>query len=291
MQEDQDQNQKRNMMIFFVILLAVMLGQSHITKLFSPEQVKPGSQNVTMVPYTSINYGKETTSPAVEVKEEPVRPQAEVKTIQIKAPRVSGTISTKGLKFHDINLNNYTQRYDNDVKVSVFGKDNYFAMSGWGSDDKSLILPDENSCWETESTELTPNSPIVLTWNNGKGLVFTKKISIDDNFVFTIVDDVKNQGNEPVRIKNVSLIYRERKEDKSESMGFYHGPIGYFNKDLHEVDYSDIEKKKEISYQSKGGWFGITDKYWLVSFIPEQNSSYSASYKFINTDTYAVDLA
>lgn len=286
MQEDQDQ--KRNLILFFAISLVIMLGYPYVFKWFSPNQVTTNNQNVTTVSYKTKVYDKEA-SLVNKVQKEEIIPQAEVKTIQINAPRVSGTISTKGLKFNNVNLNDYTRQYDSDDKVSIFGKENYFASSGWKSDDKNLVLPDENSCWETDNTNLTPDSPVVLTWNNGQGLIFTKKISVDNNFVFTIVDDVKNYGVEPVKIKNTSLIYRERKENKSESMGFYHGPIGYFDKNLHEVDYSDIEKKREVSYQSKGGWYGITDKYWLVSFIPEQNSSYSVSYKFVNKDTYAIE--
>ena len=282
MQEDQEQ--KRNVMLFFAISLIVMLGYPYVFKSPMQGQISNQSQNVTTDSYSSQNFDKKLTV----VRKEPI-PQAEAKTIEVRAPRIFGTISTKGLKFSDIKLNDYTKQYDSQEKVSVFGKENYFAASGWKSDDKSLILPDENSCWEADGTKLTPETPVTLVWDNGVGLIFTKKISVDENFVFTITDEVKNYSDESVRLQNTTLIHRELEKNKPESIGFYHGPIGYFDGKLKEVDYEDIEKKKEISYKSKGGWFGITDKYWLVSFIPEHNSSYSVNYKSLGSGNYVIE--
>ncbi len=282
MQEDQEQ--KRNVMLFFVISLVILLGYPYVFRSSVPNQVSVIDHGEIIVPDVL------TDEIQVSSKASPSGIQhAEIKTINVKAPRVSGTLSTKGLIFSDINLNDYTQGYDSFEKVSVFGTGSYFAISGWSSNDKSLVLPDENSCWETNNTELTPDSPVELTWNNGQGLVFTKKISIDDNFVFTITDKVKNCGTAPVNLRNSSLICRELGKNESESIGFYHGPIGYFGGKLKEIGYDDIEKEKEISHQSNGGWFGITDKYWLVSFIPEQNSSYSVKYKSLGNRTYSVE--
>ncbi len=285
MQEDKEQ--KRNVMLFFAISLIVMLGYPYVFKSSKPVQTNNQNPNITTVSYSSQNFDKKSSEEIAPTKRREVS-QAEIKTIQISAPRISGTISTKGLKFSNIDLKDYTQKYDSQEKVSVFGKEDYFATSGWKSDDNSLVLPDENSCWKTDNTKLTPETPVVLTWDNGSGLIFTKKIEVDENFVFTITDKVKNSGINAVRLKNTSLIQRKLVE-KSESMGFYHGPIGYFNEKLREVDYDDIEKEKEVSYESKGGWFGITDKYWLVSFIPEQNASYSVSYKSLGGGIYAVE--
>ncbi len=282
MQEDQEQ--KRNVMLFFAISLIIMLGYPYVFKSSVPSQVNFVNQSEVVVPDVPANSDQASLKTShAEIQ------YAEIKTINIKAPRVSGTLSTKGLIFNDISLNDYTQDYNSSERVSVFGKNNYFAFSGWLSNDKSLILPDENSCWETDSTELAPGSPVELTWNNGHGLVFTKKISIDNNFVFTITDKVKNCGTAPVSLRNYSLIHRELGKNESESIGFYHGPVGYFDGKLKEVSYDDIEKEQEISYQSNGGWFGVTDKYWLVSFIPEQNSSYFAKYKSLGNRTYSVE--
>ena len=280
----EDQEQKRNTMLFFASSLVFMLGYPYVFKSTSPAQIGIVGENISMSSDVSEKY-VERFSP-----ESPADVQkSEIKTIRIRSPRISGVISTQGLRFNNISLSDYTQRYDSPEKVSVLGENNYFAFSGWSSDDKSLVLPNENSLWKTDGSELSPDSPLALTWDNGRGLIFTKKISIDENFVFTITDRVKNYGSEPVRLMNSSVICRELGKDESEAIGFYHGPIGYFNGKLREIGYDDIEKEKEISYQSKGGWFGVTDKYWLVSFIPEQNSAYSVNYKSLGNKSYWIE--
>jgi YidC/Oxa1 family membrane protein insertase len=50
---------------------------------------------------------------------------------------------------------------------------------------------------------------------------------------------------------------------------------------LEEVKYEDISKQKEIHYQTRGGWFGVTDKYWLTAFIPNQQQSYGVTYRHL----------
>lgn len=281
--QEEEQEQKRNMAIFFAISIIIMLGYPYFFKTSSEQKIY-GNQNQSELKISSHQSKKLFVQNArKEISEE------KVETIFIDAPRLSGELSTKGLKFNKITLKDYRQKYDDEKKVSVFNDENYFASSGWAADDSSVIVPDENSCWKASHTKLTPNSPITLTWDNHDGLIFTKTISVDENFVFTISDKVKNYGTESVKLKNTTQIYRELGSKKSESIGFYNGPIGYFNKKLNEVEYEDIEKKNEIKYQSNGGWFGITDKYWLVSFIPEQNSSYSVSYKHLpNQNAYLI---
>lgn len=268
--QEEEQEQRRNVIIFFAISLVIMLGYPYFFKTSN----RPAPQAMIEQNVTSAVANTETYKSLAKIPD-----PKKVETIVIKAPRISGTISTQGVKFNNVILNDYKQKYDNDEKVSVFGKENYFAFSGWASEDPSVILPDENSCWEADQTQLTPSTPVVLTWDNGNGLLFTKEISVDENFVFTISDRVKNYGSDPVKLKSVTKIHREH-ADSSETIGFYNGPIGYFDKKLNEVEYSDIEKKGNISYQTKGGWFGITDKYWLVSFVPEQNSCCNVFYKY-----------
>ena len=58
-----------------------------------------------------------------------------------------------------------------------------------------LALPAGDTLWTAEGQgPLTPNSPITLTYDNGKGLKFTRTISVDDKYMFTIDDKVTNTG-------------------------------------------------------------------------------------------------
>jgi YidC/Oxa1 family membrane protein insertase len=39
--------------------------------------------------------------------------------------------------------------------------------------------------------------PSSLTWANGKGLTFSREISVDEKFLFTVTDSVKNDSAPP----------------------------------------------------------------------------------------------
>ena len=273
-QEQIEKEQRKNLILFFAISILIMVGYQHFFG-------NSGSENQTAVQEKTISADENLNSLRNGNNVAPIiKPiQHEVKNITIDAPRISGNLSSKGIKFHDVVLKNYTTQYDNDVLVSVCKDMECFAEQSWRADDESVILPDETSCWHVDHTELTPNSPVTLTWDNGAGLLFKKIIQVDDNFVFTITDKVKNYGNESRQLQSVSKVCKTTKQIP-ESFGFFNGPIGYFNKQLREIEYKDIEDKKEIEYSSEGGWFGISEKYWLVAFIPEQNSSYDVSYSY-----------
>ena len=62
---------------------------------------------------------------------------------------------------------------------------------------------------------------------------------------------------------------------------------------LLELDYDDLLDKTETK-QSKGGWIGITDKYWLAALIPHQDSEIIGTFKSIiknNKKMYEVNYS
>ena len=79
--------------------------------------------------------------------------------------------------------------------------DAYYAERGFvGSGNEDLALPADDTLWTAESQgPLTPQSPVVLTYDNGKGLKFTRTISVDDKYMFTIDDKVTNTGTSAAR--------------------------------------------------------------------------------------------
>src|SRR5262249_53208065 len=63
---------------------------------------------------------------------------------------------------------------------------------------------------------------------------------------------------------------------------------------LREFDYSKVEKAKDgtIAEDSTGGWLGITDKYWLVTLIPDQKEAIKTRFVHSrpdNRDRYQAD--
>lgn len=275
--------EKRNVILFFAISVLIMVGYPYF---FNSDKPTIANQIVQ----ESIEA---TNSTANQRNVRPVQ-KAEVKSIIINAKNLAGTISTRGAKIDTIYLKKYKENLDDEKTVSVFGnqEDKYFATVGWTSDDKSLILPNESTCWSTSSTSLTEKTPVTLTWDNGNGLIFEKRISVDDNFLITVEDSVKNYGDTNVTLKSCTRINRELTGKFEKAVSFYEGPLGYLNGKLEEISYEDIVKKHEICHSTDGGWFGVTDKYWLVAFIPNQKVKSEVFYRHMaqgNKNLYTVE--
>ena len=123
------------------------------------------------------------------------------------------------------------------------------------------------------------NKPITLEWVSPDGFVFTRIISVDENFMFTIEQKIKNNSN-----KTQSFIPygRINRSGTPKTSGFYilhEGPIAVLNERLIEIDYDDLLDEKSTRNISNGGWLGITDKYWLAAIIPDQKSTIEAGFK------------
>ncbi|MDR2268533.1 MAG: membrane protein insertase YidC [Holosporaceae bacterium] len=278
---EEKNEEKRNMLIFFAVSLLIMLAHQHFfgntapVIQQSPQNTSTPTAEHVMIPSMSSEAPNEASPmPATVAIEEPAR------QIIINTKSLNGSLSTKGVKLETISLKNYMEGLDKPERVSILGnkKNAYYVVSDWYSEDKSIPLPNEDSVWKASSDELSENSPITLTWDNKNGLLFEKHISIDSSFIITIVDRIKNYGDRVVKLQSRLKIHREFLKDPANVWTFYEGPLGYLNGRLEEISYEDIDKKNDVTYDARGGWFGITDKYWLVAFIPSQNANNKVSY-------------
>ena len=212
--------------------------------------------------------------------------------IEVKSPRLLGSISVEGGRIDDIVLADYRETIDPQspriVLLSPQGSKNaYFAEFGWiGATGQ---VPDRNAVWRADGDVLTPEKPVTLSWDNGEGLLFTRRIELDDNYLFTVTQRVENKGFAAVEMLPYSLINRT---NTPETLGFYilhEGLLGVFDGTLTEIDYDDLqeEPKGTESFETTGGWIGITDKYWLVALLPDQQVPINA--RFIHTNSDGVD--
>ena len=221
--------------------------------------------------------------------------------IKIDAPRLQGSISLKGIKIDDLTFKDYKETLDEDDKlVTLFKpgstKGGYFSNFGWikASSDENFDLPNDQTVWSTNSKKITNKKSATFSWTNNQGIQFEQEILVDENYMFTIKQKITNNSNKDISLIPVGKISRT---DTPETLGFFilhEGPIGVVDNVLEEIDYKDLRKNiGPIEYNSKGGWFGITDKYWLATLIPDQNSNVIARYQFYtknNKEKYQVDF-
>jgi YidC/Oxa1 family membrane protein insertase len=289
--------QQRNLIIAVVLSIAILFGFQY----FLPSTKPP-------VPASTQQAGQTSSSVAPSVPTKVVAPAPAARSaalsksprLRISTPRLEGSINLVGARLDDLTLTNYRESTAPDSPlVQLLSPDGtanpYFVDFGWQSVGHGEVkLPDEGTQWKTSDRTLTFDHPVTLTWDNGQGLLFTRKISVDANFMFTVTQSVTNHGAEPVVLASYGRIDRGGKTPVQSNRLLHVGPIGVMNGTLHELSYGDLTADKQTDFKSIGGWFGLTDEYWLVSLIPEQNQPVNVSFARVGRekgDLYQVGFA
>lgn len=205
--------------------------------------------------------------------------------VVIDTPDLKGSLSLVGGRIDDLTLNNYREELDKTSPAIVLlspsgAKDAYFADYGWVAE--GIALPNANTLWTASSTNLTPEHPVTLSWDNGQGLIFQRTYAIDKVYMFTVTQSVINKGDRPVTLFPYGLMSRH---GTPQVTGFYilhEGLLGVFNETLKEVDYDELQDSKAVQTDTTGGWLGITDKYWLVALIPDQKTAVTTRFTYRN---------
>lgn len=70
----------------------------------------------------------------------------------------------------------------------------------------------------------------------------------------------------------------------------HEGLIGVANDELKEIDYSEVQEAKKFAFDSRGGWSGFTDKYWLVALIPLQQDQVKSGYSYLPSKNGQAEL-
>lgn len=206
---------------------------------------------------------------------------AETPRVSIDSPRLRGSIALTGARIDDLTLRDYRRTVkpssENIVLLRPTGSARpYYSEFGWLGRD--VRTPDRKSEWRADRASLAPGRPLTLSWDNGEGLRFEQVIALDENYMFSVTQRVHNSGSAPVTLYPYGLVSRTGRPD---ILGFYilhEGLLGVFDETLKEVDYDDLEPGKPIRQETTGGWLGITDKYWLVALIPNQDATVETSF-------------
>jgi len=205
--------------------------------------------------------------------------------VAIETPRLRGSVALKGGRVDDLLLAGYRETIapssPNITLLSPSGAPHpYYAEFGWvPAQAGGPAVPNGDTLWTASADKLTPQAPLTLSWDNGQGLTFRRRITIDANYMFTVADTVENAGGQPVTLFPYGLVSRH---GTPTTAGFYilhEGLIGVQGGTLQEVGYADLAKAKLREFkQSSGGFIGITDKYWATALVPEQGLAHDGRF-------------
>jgi YidC/Oxa1 family membrane protein insertase len=226
--------------------------------------------------------------------------------LAVSAPAIEGSFNLQGARLDTLVLRDYRETVAKNSPLvqllsPVGGDKPYYVQFGWsaapGADVK---VPNENSLWSATPGPLSPGHPVTLSWDNGAGLLFRLVLGVDNEYMFHIVQQVTNKTGAPVSLYPWARVQRDYTPPTNGSYLLYEGPLGVLDGTLHDISYARTRtdsknKPGGVAFRSegKGGWAGITDKYWLVALVPNQTEQGTTSFRHFvegGHDRYQVDF-
>ncbi|MGG7517357.1 membrane protein insertase YidC [Allorhizobium undicola] len=206
--------------------------------------------------------------------------------IEIDTEALSGSINLAGGRLDDLRLKGYHETVDRTSPIITLlnpadTKDGYFTETGFVGSANSGSVPGPSTVWTVkEGQKLTETSPVTLTFTNEAGLTFTRKISVDNHYMFTIEDTVANAGTAETSVAPYGRITRYNKPTTPSAYVLHEGFLGVIGAgtSLTESKYAAIEKENASMPKATGGWLGITDKYWAAALVPPQAVAYESRF-------------
>ncbi|MGE0409799.1 MAG: membrane protein insertase YidC [Amphiplicatus sp.] len=198
--------------------------------------------------------------------------------VAIDTPSLQGSINLAGARIDDLSLKNYRETLDPaSPMIRLLSPANtehgHYVQQGWGTASGG----GENALWSApEGARLTPATPVTLTRREG-GLVFEKTFSVDEQFMFTVSQTVRNEGAAPATIEPYGLVIQRGIPTGAGRYAILHeGPIGVVGDSLLERKYKKMAKGAGLpGLSGDRGWVGVTNKYWLAAAIPPQGAAFT----------------
>ncbi|MBI1211789.1 MAG: membrane protein insertase YidC [Alphaproteobacteria bacterium] len=215
--------------------------------------------------------------------------------VTLDSDTVDGSIRLTGARFDDLRLKAYHEDVDPKSPEIVFltpqgANLSTYGEMGWTTGGTSNVaVPTAKTLWTVRGNQtLTPTTPVTLTWDNGQGLLFTRKIELDKDYMFTITDTVENKSGSAVTLYPYASVARHGEPKERTTWVLHEGPVGVLDGTLSDPSYGDVRDKHEIKTDSSNGWLGITDKYWMAAVIPPQGEKFTGRYS--ETQVAGVDV-
>jgi YidC/Oxa1 family membrane protein insertase len=292
---------QRNIVVFFVLSLALWFGFSFALERFypaPPPAKQAAAQAEAAAPHAAPKRTREggLTDPG-EMAEEArdlTTALATRERIRIDAPEVAGSINPVGARIDDIVLKTHRQTVEKDSgPVRLFSPAGtpaqQFAQFGWVG--QGVALPTAQTVWRAEGGPLAPNRPVTLSWDNGQGQQFRIRFTIDRFYMLTAEQTVVNRGQGAITVRPYGFINRTSRTASSDMWNLHSGPVGEFGGGVDfGWDYDDVDEARTATPEGRTGWVGFTDIYWLSALVPQDGRTAEGSFRAAGNETYRADL-
>jgi YidC/Oxa1 family membrane protein insertase len=302
--DDQNKNLILATVLSFLVILGWFVAGPMLFPQWFPEE--PAVATTAAPGDAAAPAAVEDPAPAGAAPETEALPEAP--RLSIDTPKLQGSISMLGGRIDDLSLKTYRETLAADSPnvqlLSPVGKEHpYYAVFGWlaGNGLTADDVPGAKAEWKiTSGATLSPESPVTLRWDNGKGLIFTRTIAVDADFMFTVKDAVQNTGTTEARLAPYGIIARHGLPTLQNIYVVHEGVVRRTDGTLEESKYkavAGLSKDENEGYPAEvieattDGWIGFTDHYWMTTLIPEQGKPYKSITKYVpEADIYQTEV-
>lgn len=308
-------DQNKNLILATALSALVIL----VWVVFFPQPQTPASPPLTTTSQSGADgqtaqaptiQSNSASTPILTTTPQESRQSALSKTarVAVATARLTGSISLTGGRIDDLALNDYHVSLKpgaaNVTLLSpVGGPRPYYALYGWSPVGEMGFesVPGADTVWTLEKGDtLTADTPVTLVWDNTKGLIFHRRISVDDKYMFTIQQSVTNNTGSTIQVAPYGTVARHGDPKVSGYYILHEGMVASIDGSLEELKYKNIKKLDPLKNETgvgqndpvkNDGWIGFTDKYWMTTLIPQNDQPFKAVTKYLpNSTIYQTDV-
>ena len=140
------------------------------------------------------------------------------KRVKIENNSIIGSINLKGAQIDDISFKKHKQEVEGNKNIIFLNpaetENGFYIETGWTSIGNKIKIPSKESVWSVKGNDILSNSSsVVLQWNNGEGVLFEKKIELDQKYLFKISQQVRNNTNSSIDLYPYAQMTRNKIPD------------------------------------------------------------------------------
>lgn len=286
-------NDRKNFVLFAVIAALILFGWPLLQNRFFPTANPPATKIVEGKQVALPKPGADPTADTPAAIRDRRVVLAETPRVRIDTPTMKGSINLRGPRIDDLVLVDYKETVaKNSAPIRLLSPagapEAYFAGFGWRSD--GLQPPPATTTWSASSPVLAPGRPVNLDATGPGGQRFRITLAVDDGYMFTVRQTVLNAGGAPVQVAPYGFVNRTGVSKDPDSWTIHTGPMSVNNGAAHYApNFSDVDEATQ-RFESKGGWLGFTDKYWLTALVPDQGSTFDGQFRAGGNKAYQADF-
>ncbi|MBQ9090178.1 MAG: membrane protein insertase YidC [Alphaproteobacteria bacterium] len=266
----QEKAEQRNMMWALLFVTIILFGANVFVpseQSSQPQEVVEQIQSTPSASLTQVPSLTEMVALSVPVVEQ---------NIALKNDFVVGNYNTVTSGINHLDLLKYRETTQKNSPNVTLLTDTYQTKISWTS--PHVVIPTPVS--STDTAEVTTNQPVQLQAKHDS-IQINRTVSLDNAYMLNVTDTLTNLSDKPIDVVFQAEIERKLLTETGIS-NVHEGFVAVLKDKLIEEKYDD----DVFSEKTKGGWFGITDKYWQTAFVLENKERGKVEFEQTADKTY-----